>query len=179
MNSETFNHADRSGFIERLGRLSGTTTWREPGGSGYTPPTPGAISTENAMMLSLSMARRNPKDVGPDIAYSVGTGQPYRRQRVIEWLADKLQAGTGAAGHRAKRQLLAISGQAYDLVIGSIGRISPPSHAVPEFEVLANIGAGWLWISMEAAVERAEVALYSRLDADAKQRGLLSRGVIG
>lgn len=179
MNSETFNYAERSGFIERLGRLAGQTTWREPTGAGYTAHVSGALSPENAMVLALSLARRYPGDVGPDIAYSVGTGQPHRRGHVAAWLADKLLAGTGSAGHRAKRQLLSISGQAYDLVIGSIGRISPPSHAVPEFEVLANIGAGWLWIAMEAAVERAEVALYSRLDADAKQRGLLSRGVIG
>lgn len=176
MNSDTFNHADRSGFIERLGRLSGTTTWREPGGSGYTPPTIGAISVENAMMLSLSMARRNPKDVGPDIAYSVGTGQPYRRQRVVEWLADKLLAGTGAAGHRAKRQLLSISGQAYDLVIGARDRVIPPRGAVAEYTLLVNVGAGWLWVAMESAVERAEVALHSRQDGIEKERACLSRG---
>lgn len=176
MNSETFNHADRSGFVERLGRLSGTTTWREPGGSGYTPPTPGALSTENAMLLSLAMARKNPKDVGPDVAYSVGTGQPYRRQRVIEWLADKLQTGTGAAGHKAKRQLLSISGQAYDLVIGTRERVIPPRGAVAEYTLLVNVGAGWLWVAMESAVERAETALYSRQSGTEKDGACVSRG---
>lgn len=161
MTTETFNHGERSGFIERLGRLSGTTTWREPGGGGYTPPVAGALSGGNAMLLSLSMARRYPGDVGPDIAYSVGTGRPHHRRQAVEWLADKLLAGTGSAGKRAKRNLLTIAGQAYDLVIGTRARIEPPRGAVREFELLANVGAGWLWIAMEAAVERAEVAMYS------------------
>lgn len=161
MTTETFNYGDRSGFIERLGRLAGATTWREPGGAGYTPPVAGALSTGNAMLLSLSMARRNPRDVGPDIAYSVGTGQPHRRRHAVEWLADKLHAGTGPAGRKAKRQLLAISGQAYDLVIGTRQQVIPPRGAVPEFTLLVNVGAGWLWVAMEAAVERAERALYA------------------
>jgi hypothetical protein len=127
------------------------------------------MSTGNAMLLSLSMARRNSRDVGPDIAYSVGTGQPHRRDRVIEWLADKLLVGTGSAGRRAKRQLLSISGQAYDLVIGTRERIIPPRGAVTEFTLLVNVGAGWLWVAMEAAVERAEAALYSRHDRIEKQ----------
>lgn len=162
MTTDTFNHGDRSGFVERLGRLAGTTTWREPGGSGYTPPVAGALSTGNAMLLALSMARRNPKDVGPDIAYSVGTGHPHHRQRVVEWLADKLLAGTGSAGHRAKRQLLSISGQAYDIVIGTRLNVIPPRGAVTEYTLLVSVGAGWLWVAMEAAVERAETALYAR-----------------
>ncbi len=176
MTSETFNHADRCGFIERLGRLSGTTTWREPGGSGYTPPTPGAISADNALMLSLSLARKTPRDVGPEIAYSVGTGQPYRRQRIVEWLADKLHSRTGSAGRRAQRQLLSISWQAYDLVIGMRQQVIPPRGAVREFTLLVNVGAGWLWVAMEAAVERAEVAMPSRQDGVEKEGTCLSRG---
>ncbi|EIL88554.1 hypothetical protein UU9_12423 [Rhodanobacter fulvus Jip2] len=162
MTEDTFNHAERSGFIERLGRLAGSTTWREPDGSGYTPPVAGALSPGNAMVLALSMARRNPKDVGPHIAYSVGTGQPHRRQQVVEWLADKLLRGTGPAGKKAERQLLVIAGQAYDLCIGMRQKVIPPRGAVTEFTLLVNVGAGWLWVAMEAAVERAERSLYGR-----------------
>lgn len=162
MNSETFNHADRSGFVERLGRLAGQTTWREPTGAGYTPYVSGSLSGENAMVLALSMGRRNPRDVGPDIAYSVGTGQPHRREQVVEWLADKLLRGTGPTGKKAERQLLTISGQAYDLVIGMRQKVIPPRGAVTEFTLLVNIGAGWLWVAMESAVERAERALHGR-----------------
>lgn len=159
MNNDTFNHGDLPTFIERLHRLAGSTTFREPGG-GHTPRKPGEISTDNAMAVALSLSRRNARDVGPEVAYAVGTGVPHRRRMVVHWLADKLLHGTGPYGRRAERQLLTISGQAYDLVIGSLPRIVPPLNAVPEFEVLGNIGAGWLWIAMEAAVERAERAMY-------------------
>jgi len=162
MTEDTFNHADRSGFVERLGRLAGQTTWREPTGAGYTPYVSGSLSGENAMVLALSMGRRSERDVGPDVAYSVGTGQPHRRQQVVEWLADKLLRGTGPTGKKAERQLLAISGQAYDLVIGMRQKVIPPRGAVTEFTLLVNVGAGWLWVAMESAVERAERALYGR-----------------
>lgn len=162
MTEDTFNHADRSGFVERLGRLAGQTTWREPTGAGYTPYVSGSLSGENAMVLALSMGRRNPRDVGPDIAYSVGTGQPHRREQVVEWLADKLLRGTGPTGKKAERQLLVIAGQAYDLCIGVRQKVIPPRGAVTAFTLLVNIGAGWLWVAMEASVERAERALYGR-----------------
>jgi hypothetical protein len=159
MTTDTFNHGDRSGFLERLGRLAGTTTWREPDGSGYTPPVAGALSTDNAMLIALAMARRNPFDIGPEVAYSVGTGTPHQRDRVVNWLARKLLSGTGRAGRRNAKHVMAIADQAYDLVIGITTKIVPPENAKPEFVVLANIGAGWLWMSMEAAVERAEYAM--------------------
>jgi hypothetical protein len=164
MTTETFNHADRCGFIERLGALSGKTTYREPGGGGHQPHVSGSLTNDNAMVLALAMAKRNPRDVGPDVAYSVGTGNPYNRQRVVEWLADKLHRGTGHHGRKAEKQLLAISAQAYDLVIGGRLKIIAPRAAVAEFEVLANIGAGWLWMAMEDAVERAERAMHDRDD---------------
>jgi hypothetical protein len=161
MTAETFNHADRSGFIERLGQLSGKTSWREPGGAGYTPFVSGSMSPENSMLLALSMARRNPRDVGPEIAYSVGTGQPHHRQRVVYWLAEKLLAGAGITAKRLKLQINPIAGQAYDLVIGTQVVLLPITGHERESTLLINIGAGWLWMTMEAAVERAERALRS------------------
>lgn len=162
MSIQNFSHNDRSIFLERLGRLAGTTTWREPDGSGYTPPVAGTLSTGHAMLIALVMARRNERDVGPEIAFSVGTGRPHRRDSVVNWLARKLLTGTGKAGRRNARHIVAISGQAYDLVIGTLQKFTPPDDASAEFVVLANIGAGWLWMSMEAAVERAEYAMRSQ-----------------
>ncbi len=158
--TETFNHADRSGFIERMGRLAGSTTWREPGGAGYTPHVAGSILPDNALLLALCGARRNPKDVGPEIAFSVGTGAPHRRREVVDWLVDKLHRGTGKTGRNRQGMLTAVAGQAYDLVIGTRRTIElPRSDKARDFQLLVNIGAGWLWMSMEAAVERAEIAM--------------------
>lgn len=166
MTTETFNHGDRGGFIERLGRLMGKTTYREPGGAGHQPYAATSISPDNTLVLALSFARRNNRDIGPEIAYSVGTGMPHQRQRVVEWLADKLLRGTGPVGRKAERQLLAISGQAYDLVIGQRQHVIPPKGAGSSFTLLVNVGAGWLWVAMEAAVERAERVMNDCSGAD-------------
>lgn len=178
MTTETFNHSDRTGFIERMGRLAGSTTWREPGGAGYTPHVAGSILPDNALLLALCGARRNPKDVGPEIAFSVGTGAPHRRREVVDWLVDKLHRGTGKIGRTRIGMLTAISGQAYDLVIGTRKTIEPPaSDKARDFLLLVNIGAGWLWMAMEAAVERAEVAMRAWPDESASMREVLtSRG---
>lgn len=175
MTTDTFNHADRSGFIERMGRLAGSTTWREPGGSGYTPHVAGSILPDNALLLALCGARRNPRDIGPEIAYSVGTGTPHRRMDVIEWLADKLHRGTGRIGVKRYGMLTAVSGQAYDLVIGARREIVlPSSDKARDFQLLVNVGAGWLWMVMEAAVERAEVAMRAWPDEPASMREVIS-----
>jgi hypothetical protein len=162
MTADTFNHADRAGFLERLGRLAGSTTWREPGQGGGVPYAARGIPTEHAMALALAMARSNPNDVGPDVAYSVATGVPHRRSEIVGWLAGKLVKGTGSVGRRNTERSIAIAAQAYDLVIGTRRHISPPgqSKAARDFELLVNIGAGWLWMSLESAVERAEHAMH-------------------
>lgn len=161
MITDTYNHADRVGFVERLGRLAGSTTWREPGTGGGSPYVSRRIPSEHAMALALSMARRNDRDVGPDVAYSVGTGLPHQQQRVINWLGGKLLDGTGRVGQRNQSRVLHAASQAYELVIGTRRHITPPpgKEAHRDFELLVNIGAGWLWIAMEFAVERAERAL--------------------
>lgn len=163
MQTDTFNHADRAGFLERLARLAGSTTWREPGQGGGVPYVARRIPTEHAMALALAMARTNPRDVGPDLAYSVATGVPHRRHIIIAWLAEKLEKGTGSVGQRCSPWLQRIAGRAYDKVIGS------PVDEVPgwvagkmsrDIELLSNVAEGWLWMSMEAAVERAEYAMH-------------------
>src|SRR6202012_5300825 len=55
MQTDTFNHADRVTFFERLGRLAGSTTWREPGQGGGVPYVARRIPTEHAMALALAM----------------------------------------------------------------------------------------------------------------------------
>jgi hypothetical protein len=171
---DTFNHGERSGFIERLGRLAGKTTWREPDGSDRAPYVASTLSADNAMLLALSMSRRNARDVGPEVAYSVGTGTPHQQQRVVCWLADKLMTGTGHAGRRNQKHLGEIARQAYELVIGTRSHFDAPATASRDFVLLANIGAGWLWMAMESAVERAERAMYD--EPRRRRLRLTSRG---
>jgi len=157
---------DRAGFLERLGQLAGTTAWREPGRvGGGTPYAARGMATENALVLALAMARRNPKDKGPDIAYSLATQQPYKGAEVVAWLAEKLITGTGRIGQRNAHRMLTVATQAYEWIVGT--RVHPDVSDIAEdfqgdFYTLYDIAEGWLWMSMEAAVERAERAMYSK-----------------
>jgi hypothetical protein len=157
---------DRAGFLERLGQLAGTTAWREPGRSGGgTPYAARGLATENALVLALAMARRNPRDKGPDIAYSLATQQAYNGAEVVEWLAGKLAVGTGAIGRKHSMRLVPVAMQAYQWIVDpdshlDLSEIAENLH--DDFRTLYNIGQGWLWMAMEAAVERAERAMYSK-----------------
>ncbi|MGE7137925.1 hypothetical protein ACQKIE_09890 [Luteibacter sp. NPDC031894] len=157
---------DRAGFLERLGQLAGTTAWREPGRvGGGTPYAARGMATENALVLALAMARRNPKDKGPDIAYSLATQQPYNGAEVVAWLAEKLAVGTGRIGERNAGRMVPVATQAYEWIVGT--RVHPDVSEVADafhddFRTLYDIAQGWLWMAMEAAVERAERAMYSK-----------------
>lgn len=160
---------DRAGFLERLGQLAGSTAWRDPGRvGGGTPYAARGMATENALVLALAMARRNPRDKGPDIAYSLATQQPYKGAEVVEWLADKLSMGTGPMGKKHAGRLMPVAMQAYEWIVSpeavlDLTDIAEDLH--DDFRSLYSIAQGWLWMSMEAAVERAERAMYSKLAA--------------
>lgn len=159
MTDDTFNHADRSGFVERLGRLAGKTTWREPTGAGYTPYVSGSLSSENAMVLALSMGRRNPADIGPEILYTIATGMPHRRERVVAWLAAKLLRDTGPMGRKCQGKLNILAQHCYE-VVGIGHAVTPlPGRLPVAWDKLRDIGIGWLWMAAESSVERAEYAL--------------------
>jgi hypothetical protein len=153
---------DRAGFLERLGQLAGTTAWREPGRSGGgTPYAARGMTTENALALALAMARKNERDVGPWIAYAMATGVEDHRAEIITWLADKLISGTHHVGARNSKRMLSIAAVCYcDVVQGRHDHRLPKVNP-RDFTVLVSIGIGWLWMSMEAAVERAESAMHS------------------
>jgi hypothetical protein len=151
---------DRAGFLERLGQLAGTTAWREPGRvGGGTPYAARGMTTENTLALALAMARKNDRDVGPWIAYAMATGVEEHRAEIITWLADKLIAGTAQVGARNRGRMLSIAAVCYLDVVQAKHGFQPPKTNPKEFGLLVNIGIGWLWMSMEAAVERAEQAL--------------------
>lgn len=150
---------DRVGFLERLGRLAGGTTFREAGQGGGVPYAARMMTTENALALSLALARRNPRDVGPWIAYAMATKVEDHRQEIITWLADKLIAGTQHVGKRNSKRMLGIAATAYTIVVRGEKAYRTPRTNPRDFEILLSIGIGWLWTSVESAVERAEYAL--------------------
>lgn len=151
---------DRAGFLERLGQLAGTTAWREPGRvGGGSPYAARGMTTENTLALALAMARKNDRDVGPWVAYSMATGVEDHRSEIVTWLADKLIAGAGHIAARNADRMLFVAAVCYRNVVLNQPRYDAPKRGPKDFDLLVSIGVGWLWMTMEAAVERAELAL--------------------
>jgi len=175
MTDEIFNYADRAGFLERLGRLAGQTTFREPSGGG-SPYSARMMTTENALVLALAFARRDERDIGPEIAYSIGTGIPHQQDRVMFWLDIKFQRDAGYEGRRLQLRAI-LCRHCYEMVaIGKpITRLPRESRLPKSWEALRNIGIGWLWMQAEATIERAEYALRTGVTHKPHQMGIDSR----
>lgn len=153
--TDTFNHGDRAGFIERLGRLAGQTTYREAGGGG-SPFSARMMTAENALILQLTFARRHPRDVGPEITYAIATGIPHRREDVVRWLALKLMTETGRAGQKAANYRNILASHCYEMVAFGRQTTRLPKRLPVAWDRLCSIGIGWLWMQAEATIERAE-----------------------
>lgn len=144
---------ERAGFLERLGRLAGQTTFREPYGEFVPPSNPLPVSHELA--AALCYARGERWQPGPEIAYAVATGLENNRDAVINWLAEKLYQGTGAEGRRNSDRIRGIAAVSYALAVrGEAGLMgfTFDEHIMR----LAHIGAGWLAACMERTIEIAE-----------------------
>lgn len=144
---------ERPSFLERLGRLAGQTTYRVPvEGIGtrfsYLPES-------HSLAGALSYARGKRWNPGPEIAYAYATGIEHKREEVIDWLSEKLHAGTGATGRKHADRLRGIAAIAYCIVIRG-----PESTKGYKFDShvlrLADIGAAWLSACMDNTLMLAE-----------------------
>lgn len=151
----------RASFLERLSRLAGQTTFREGGGGG-SPYSARMMTTENAMVLALSFARRDKRDIGPEIVYSIGTGIAHQHHRVVCWLECKLLRDTGYEGRRLKLGHT-LATHCYEMVAfgRAYTRIPRESRRPKSWDNLRNVGVGWLWGAAESTIERAEWLLRS------------------
>lgn len=152
---DTFNHGEHAGLLERMGRLVGQSTYREPSARGSRRA--GDITHENALCLALIIARQHGDDFGPDIAYAVATGTPCRKDEIVESLAAKLSADPGARRCEIPGSVRIAAQLAYGALLGFRGQARGKDAEV--IMRLAKIGAGWLWTAMERSLDRAEQAL--------------------
>lgn len=170
MTNEFFGK-DRPVLMERLGRLLGSTTYRTADSGGGTPFSARKLTAEAELLVALKLAQRHPDDVGPWIVYSIALQVDDRQREIVQWLASKLEEGTGAIGHRnAGRMTIAALG-AYQLAVHGF-EPKRPRHRPAEFIGLVNIGAGWLWMKCEGALDRWEFAL--RKDGALDVKGVIA-----
>lgn len=160
MTTETFTK-DRPMLMERLGRLLGSTTYRDQDSGGGTPFSSRKLTSEAEMLLALKLGATHERDVGPWIVYSLALQIDDRQRQIVEWLARKLEAGTGFVGKRNRHRMLVVADAAYRLAVHGIEPDAPKRNP-RDFTVLVNLGAGWIWTKCETTVDRAEFARKSR-----------------
>lgn len=153
--SDTFSN-ERAGYAERLARLAGGTTWREPIG-GYSTSADN-MPDVHALAASLAFARQGPNDIGPDVAFAVICKKMTHRERVVMKLADAL---LGLAGHVAERcadSLPQVAAASYVHVCTGEPVSKPEDVTHRDWEILSAIAIGQLWDAVNVSVRRAEYA---------------------
>ena len=144
---------DRIGFIERLGRLVGQTTYRVPvEGKGTKFD---HLPESHALIVDLCGARGKRWNPGPEVAYAFATGVENNRDDVIKWLAEKLYLGTGSAGRKHPERVRGIALISYALVVHGPDVVNGYDFD-PHILRLANIGAAWLSACMDNTIMLAE-----------------------
>jgi len=110
----TFEPRSRPTFRERVLALAGHGTFREPA-SGSSEQR--QIPTDHLIAAALSFGRRNPRDIGPDIAIDMATGRPGHYLRVCEWAGRAVAGDRGAPARRAKPWAAHIAVAAYNALV--------------------------------------------------------------
>jgi len=147
--------SDRPEFSERLARLAGGTTFREPAGARGTKQD--QLPDEHAVAAALAFARRGPDDIGPDVAYCWVLQSDAYRERVVRKLSVALRCheSRGAAGLRLAAAEAAWSAMIWD-------RSTPrPASGGREYDTLLLAAVGTLHRSAWDALAEAE-RRYSR-----------------
>lgn len=147
---------ERAGFAERLARLAGGTTWREPMG-GYSTSSDN-MPDVHALAASLAFARRGANDIGPDVAMAVICRVPAHRERVVTELAAALLAESGWVGERCVDQLPMVAAQCYMHVCTGEPSTQPEGVTERDWGILEAMGCRLLWDAVTVSVRRAEHA---------------------
>jgi hypothetical protein len=147
----------RAGFLERIAKLAGGTTYREPVGAFGTRSD--HLPDAHAIAAAMAFARRNPTDIGPDIAVAIATGSAAHRTRIVMELSAALLASTGKVGERAENFLLTIAAHCYLFVVtGAPQGPRPLGVSDRDYTLLRAFGEGLLWQAAESALVRAKSA---------------------
>lgn len=154
--SDEFTHV-RAGFAERVAKMAGGTTYREPVGSFGSSAD--HLPDAHAIAAAMAYARRGQTDIGPDIAVAIATGSIAHRTKIVMELSAALLASTGRVGERAVNYLLTISAHCYLFVVtGKPQGPRPLGVADRDYIILRSLGEGILWQAAESALERAQKA---------------------
>jgi hypothetical protein len=143
-----------SRFHERLTRLLGQSTWREPMGSVGTKQS--QMTDANHVAAALGLARLGRDDIGPDIAVCVYLQTDYKRDWIVRTLANALRGQRHRAVRENKRHLRQVCDMAYRCVVWGIPGLMPEGMKPLHWATLYTVACATLSNEAEDAVNRAE-----------------------
>lgn len=161
--TDTYTHA-APGIWERLARLAGGTTYREPVG-GRTTRT-AVVPPDHELCIALGWCRRrnDPFDIGPDVAFDMATGGGRNMARVVRTLANALDADrrNSRVVMRCRPFLQIVAADAYARLV-YLQRFSAPEAMHPaDWETLSEAAYKVLNTMACDAVSRAAQHLRKR-----------------
>lgn len=146
-----------SSFHERLTRLVGSTTYREPMGGVGTAA--GHMTDANRVAAALAMAREGQDDIGPDIAVCLYLRTDYKRDWIVRTLAEAIKGQRHRAVRENHAHLRTVCDQAFGLVVWGVPGRMPEGMKPLHWTVLYPVACSILSNEAEEAVNRA-----SRID---------------
>ena len=157
ISKELFTH-EKANFRERIAKLAGGTTYREPMGGRSTDP---HRMTDQDVAAALAYARMGPDDMGPDIAFCIVCGSEWHRARIIKRLAESLNHAGGHWARKARAHLLTIADHSFRSVVW-LERTARPEGCHPgAYGHLFLTGVIALQSLADEAIRRAERAFQS------------------
>jgi len=152
MTDDTHTHTPPT-FLERLGRLAGQTTYREPCGSFGTRF--GSVPEANGLVLTLTGARHSESDIGPELAVSRVIQNEAKKGDVVSWLMRELKSYDPRLVARCRKNFRTACEVAY---MSFITEIDIPENAdvTPDERDLLNAGYYLLDCALGEVLGQAE-----------------------
>lgn len=157
ISSDIYSH-DRATFRERIARLAGGTTYREPMEGHSTDP---HRLTDLDVAAALAFARKGSSDIGPDVAYCMICQSDAYRPRIVRELALALSESGGYYLRNARPYLLHIADQAFAAMVWQARVTRPEGCSERAYSALLLAGVATLHSAADEAIRRAERAFYA------------------
>ena len=162
--ADTWTH-ERATFRERIARLAGRTSWREPV-AGYTNKA-GELGEEQQIAMALAFARDqdDPLDIGPEVAYCLVCESRGGKPDVLDKVTQAMRLVSRAADARPLMTRSAVNAAFEWAIFGE----EPDPADVPKagmtpatYRGLILVARGAIIRAGEEAIYRAERAFYGR-----------------
>lgn len=150
---------ERAGVIEMLGRLVGTTTWREPM-EGHSTKLD-HLPKEHALEAALSFGRRHRNDTAPDLLAAVATRTEIARTKIVPELVAALRIAAGRVAERNTEHLLVVAAHAYLQVVYGTEQQRPAFVSMRDYELLVSFGCRLLWAQVASTARRVHRAFHA------------------